>query len=331
VAAVLVTAALAYLAGTLFGPASPLPGRAADGTPGATTERVRCVTATGSVDVTAGPSMAWAPDRDALAVARPRGGHAGSDIVVIEPPGWSPRVLGSGTLAVWSSSGRRLALLDGARLLIDAASATILDALDVQFANAAWQGEQLVYWARDALWIWDGGSIRQLSALQLGEPLVPEATDAALSADGLYFALVRFDPFGNPRDLTIGETATGQGRREEAPSQGLSWSTKGHRLLLVYDDRYDLVTAGTTVRATTPRGATTMFGWDPSGGAALLGTAGGASIQLDGWDGDRRAPRLELPGGFMGIAASTDGRYVASRVATAGGTSVLRIRSCTSP
>jgi hypothetical protein len=100
-------------------------------------------------------------------------------------------------------------------------------------------------------------------------------------------------------------------------------------LLLAYADRYDLLTAGTSARSSTPRDGMSMFGWDPTGAAALLGSAATGAIDLTAWDGSTRASRLELPGGVGGVAWSADGRYVATRVTTPGGQASLEILSCT--
>jgi len=187
--------------------------------------------------------------------------------------------IGSGVRPLWSGSGRYLSYhlpqgggLQGATDLVvfDISlrrEIARLRTTDIVNAGAAWDGDALVYLDGADVHRWEPTGDRIMSTI-LAAYLPPEGLPV-ISADGRAFANAIGLDGTAPVNAFVIEAATGRATTLSGV-RSLEWSRTGHRLLVRYDDRRELIDEdGTVHRADGPFESTVVL-WSPDGRQPLF-------------------------------------------------------------
>jgi len=222
------------------------------------------------------------PDGLTLAIARHLDPRAFSRVLVKEPVDPAMRHIqlvdlrlltivddiGAGVGPLWSGSGRYLSFHvpqgSGEQVPTDLVVFDItlhrevarLHTTDVGSAEAAWDGDALVYLDGADVHRWEPTGDRIMSTIPAA--YLPASGFPVLSADGLRFV----NPIGldgtAPVNAFVIEAATGRATTLRG-IRSLEWSRTGHRLLVRYDDHRELIDEdGTVHRANIPFAATSV-------------------------------------------------------------------------
>lgn len=183
--------------------------------------------------------------------------------------------IGSGIRPLWSGSGRYLSYHlphgGGAQVptdlvVFDTATRREIARLRVN-AAAAWDGDALVYLDGADVHRWEPTGDRILSTIYAA--YLPPAGLPVLSADGRAFANAIGLDGTAPVNAFVIEAATGRATTLTGV-RGMEWSRTGHRLLVRYDDRRELIDEdGTVHRADVPFEGTVVQ-WSPDGRQPLF-------------------------------------------------------------
>src|SRR5687768_6213990 len=187
--------------------------------------------------------------------------------------------IGSGVRPLWSGSGRYLSyhLPQGGGLQV-ATDLVVFDislrreiarlrTTDIVNAGAAWDGDALVYLDGADVHRWEPTGARIMSTIYAA--YLPPEGFPVLSADGRAFANAIGLDGTAPVNAFVIEAATGRATMLSGV-RSLEWSRTGHRLLVRYDDRRELIDGdGTVHRADVPFEGTVVQ-WSPDGRQPLF-------------------------------------------------------------
>jgi hypothetical protein len=238
-------------------------------------------------------SLSRPPDESMIAVARYLDPRAFSRTLIRPPIDPSslhiqlvdPRTLtvvddiGSGVRPLWSGSGRYLSyhLPQGGGLQVPTDLVVFdtsvhrevarLRTTDIVNASAAWDGDALIYLDGADVHRWEMTGDRIMSTISAAY-LPPEGLPV-LSADGLAFGNAIGSDGTAPVNAFVIEAATGRATTLTGV-RSMEWSRTGHRLLVRYDDRRELIDEdGTVHRADVPFEGTVVQ-WSPGGRQPLF-------------------------------------------------------------
>jgi hypothetical protein len=187
--------------------------------------------------------------------------------------------IGSGVRPLWSGSGRYLSyhLPQGGGLQV-ATDFVVFDTslrreiarlhtTDIVNASAAWDGDALVYLDGADVHRWEATGDRIMSTISAA--YLPPAGLPVLSADGHAFVNAIGSDGTAPVSAFVIEAATGRATTLTG-LRSVEWSRTGHRLLVRYDDRRELIDEDGTVHHADVPFEGTVVQWSPDGRQPLF-------------------------------------------------------------